>query len=936
MKNYRLKFALCLALLVTRQSYFAQDCEKDISTNPDQPYNNHPFPSGLYNPWINSGFDIGSQTQNGIPSMIQLNDDMEWELSTSNFEFFNPYTSAGTTSPDGRYNYLHPGGVVFDSLDYQWEDGWELLHLGLGYYPNGEPINTAQPNRVVDASVSVPYSRVVPYMIFYNRYRGTLRFFGNLFTEFSNYSDVHIILQFEDIGSSGLSGILRHLEPFDRALDQTTNVTMHESFNPNSGDNNRWFSADFQLGYDPCVCGKNQEWKFDLYGIDEFELEMYGRGIELQMPIADDEGNPNYDVDWLSSNGVNSGLEGGNQIFTKMEGLIEDYKEALDKYEADAASYADFLEKKAILDAFKGFIVDGTTGFVAAPLKSFLKPRLPGDIDNYAAYIKAASKGLLGYGYNHLSMGINPKKSAPKPPDMPTASYSEMRFDGTIESYSEPLAVGPFFIPGSYDESGSTSFLNPYNYPAYNAPVGLSALLKTPDPLIYFESQPTVIDVIQDYDVMDPENPHLFDLSCEKKEKWRNETQFNLRFDESLEIALNSSLDFDLNQTGSYILVEVMLSNKIPENLNDLYLVDDYGIVKNGGNLFFDSEFGNSDGREYLYKSEWVLLEDLNQMIFSLDLENFADITKFGFPIAIPELIYCADPSPTDVDNIPSIIHSDLSLDVESIVLKVAHDYYFDQIGTNGDQVNTFQVFSYLMYDQDAGINHLDDESTWSTLTADFEAYTTGEVTLGSELIDTNHPAVTSVLFNGGLVIDAQRVLITDGLNIANGYTLTINALEEIRIESGVQLSPSGAVDPRIHFNIKKDFYNTPVFEYVDDPSSFCGQNGDYQSNVASIPINESNEDPSVPDEIFASPKERGSILLFPNPARDLLTLRSSHLDMSFISIHDLSGRPIKQQNLPGQTLQYQMNLSGIAPGTYIVRIDCGDEVFTEKLIIAK
>jgi hypothetical protein len=30
------------------------------------------------------------------------------------------------------------------------------------------------------------------------------------------------------------------------------------------------------------------------------------------------------------------------------------------------------------------------------------------------------------------------------------------------------------------------------------------------------------------------------------------------------------------------------------------------------------------------------------------------------------------------------------------------------------------------------------------------------------------------------------------------------------------------------------------------------------------------------------------------------------------------------------------MDLSGIAPGTYIVRIDCGEEVFSEKLVVTR
>ncbi|HZH55113.1 MAG TPA: T9SS type A sorting domain-containing protein, partial [Sphingobacteriaceae bacterium] len=139
-----------------------------------------------------------------------------------------------------------------------------------------------------------------------------------------------------------------------------------------------------------------------------------------------------------------------------------------------------------------------------------------------------------------------------------------------------------------------------------------------------------------------------------------------------------------------------------------------------------------------------------------------------------------------------------------------------------------------------------------------------------------------------------------------------------------------------IHLNIKKDFYSTPVFEYVDDASNFCGVNGDYQSNIATIRVNDGNGNQGIPDEVLASPKARSTILISPNPARDLLTLRSSHLDMSSITLHDLTGRSLIHRNLPLHTREAQIDLSGIALGTYIVRINCGDQVFSEKIVVTK
>jgi hypothetical protein len=47
----------------------------------------------------------------------------------------------------------------------------------------------------------------------------------------------------------------------------------------------------------------------------------------------------------------------------------------------------------------------------------------------------------------------------------------------------------------------------------------------------------------------------------------------------------------------------------------------------------------------------------------------------------------------------------------------------------------------------------------------------------------------------------------------------------------------------------------------------------------------------------------------------------------------DLSSQ---NETLQSNTRETQVNLSGIAPGTYSVRVDCGDEVFYEKLVVTR
>jgi len=140
-------------------SILAQDaCEKDISTNPMAPYNGHSFPDNRYNPWINSDFDIGALDL-GAVDLIELNNQLTWSsdflsiASTTNLFMLNPYTSEGT--PHARYKYLHPNDVNFTLRDYKWEDGWELLYLGTGFYPNGDPVNAILANSFIDEGQQV-------------------------------------------------------------------------------------------------------------------------------------------------------------------------------------------------------------------------------------------------------------------------------------------------------------------------------------------------------------------------------------------------------------------------------------------------------------------------------------------------------------------------------------------------------------------------------------------------------------------------------------------------------------------------------------------------------------------------------------------------------------------------------------------------------------
>ena len=769
-----------------------------------------------------------------------------------------------------------------------------------------------------------------------------MRCFVNLIIPFGGYSDIKIELQFDN--ANNISGIFRHLEPIDRTLDMTTNVDLIESFMPNAGGNNRWISADFHLGYDPCICNKMQQFRIRLYGIESFELNLTGRGISFDKPIAtlDANGNitgPNYDTDWLSVHNAHN-LEGGNQLFTSLDALISDYGDALDNYNTLNIAYQDYTERQALLNAFKDFTVKGVGGLIpgASGFTSwFIQPKPnPGDStgSNLLNFLNGNAKGILGWGYDQLSSGINPKMTQPKAPDMPMASYSELRFTGDVIGESQFEAIGSFFVPGSYDESLPLDDLEPWSYPAYNVAPGIAATLSIPTPLFKFVS--TTQEVVTEPFT----NPSEQGEVQIQKEVHISSTKLDMRFETPPQIALNKSLDLNMQRTATYFMIEVEFSNSLPKLFPKKPKSN--SSTSTSGNVFTEqfypadaAEMFDSDRRGLnRYSSQWVSLEDLNQFVFSLHrVDSIETQRKAQFQIvSIPPL----PPFVTLTELLtPNFIHTQMRNSLKSIKLKVLHDFYFNQLGKNELPVNTFQVFSYILFNADSAINYLGDTLTWANpQIGDFDQYIPGLITLGNETITTTHPLVHEVIGND-IFINAQEVQITGPLEVQPGYTLVIQALEKIHKQDGASFIPN------IRMRIKKDFYDTPVFEYADNDAvaAFCNNSDAYQANFPSAPLRRRIEEAMAQQELDelskANKPQKSSLTLYPNPARSELTIQTHGAGLDRLTIFDTATRPVMQAS-PGGAALYRTDISRLSPGVYIVRAECGDEVLTEKLVVAR
>ena len=82
---------------------------------------------------------------------------------------------------------------------------------------------------------------------------------------------------------------------------------------------------------------------------------------------------------------------------------------------------------------------------------------------------------------------------------------------------------------------------------------------------------------------------------------------------------------------------------------------------------------------------------------------------------------------------------------------------------------------------------------------------------------------------------------------------------------------------------------------------------------------------------------ESGAIkaMIYPNPAKDKATLSLTGLTANAkIIVSDLQGRIIRTEDLQAGTETYELNTSNYASGVYYIRILCGNNVNTQKLII--
>jgi hypothetical protein len=978
MKN-TIKTIFLFVLIVTDIHSIKSQCLNDASTNPSNPINNemkdgngNPLNGHTVNEFVNR-FNWGSHTGsswNGIPV---VSSGLNWSFTPGN-PMFSPFS----TQMPSEYSYLHQNGALPINCDWHWEDGWELMWMNLGYYPNLENISTPNPNRINPAATSLANPKT-PYFFLYNRYTGKLRHFGNLYGDLSNTIGQQVITTLKHVRQSfntPVSGVFRHLGSYDRALDLPTLHDYMSSNNPYPGNNNTWFSSDFQLGFDPCVCEQPTLWQLDYQSINSWNVNLQGRSVSTTMPVNE------FDEDYLTNTSIqrdwNKG--GGSILYKKLGNMYDDYENEMAEYSKKLANYNKPQNQIAreLVSLSKTLLVNGTLGalvptkgakeFVAKYMKKIDGYFDAGNADKMAAGIRSTSESLLGKGFDFLSQQLigSDFTKAPVKPTMPTATFSEMVINGTIDQ-DNISSISNLYNPGSFNPA--VNQIGAFNYPYWNKPVGLFALLRTPSVQVgqkgvYAKSNFWVRNIGSFGNWSNWQNLIYAETRSRSAtydvvhtQRFKQDIYFKLK--DKLLYRFNHNVDFDFAKTKTMVTFEIEFESDCPDQLyydNPQFGSDkSHKVDLSNSNLSVLSHFvkTNTSNEKLVLTTDWEEItnsaEQLfgGQMVVDAQFRTFSGIatereTKTFLPPPFnktSEISYENTYSlgVFDLENNLFDMTAQMKYNIKKIKMKLMPQMVFKQLGSNGGKISTTQVFTYLIYDKEGGVDLIEAKGAWvsennlSTLVK----YQPGTLTINNEEIKTSSPYVTSV--SGNIIhVNAENIQLTGDITVQSGYEAHLTAYRDI------ETLPNCSISPACVLNVNSSFYGIGSTTEATDGqvSSFCkGINKEYAADQASrITPSDNNPEDTLND--YSNKKNAAviQIVVQPNPADQMAEFNcfSSEDGNYLITVSDLSGRQMTSAsvNVINGKSAFSVNTSNFSSGLYFVTLSGTNKRVTQKLLV--
>jgi hypothetical protein len=868
-------------------------------------------------------------------------------------------------------------GYIYNGEDLKPENGWELLLFNIGSYPNLVP----NPNGEIPD---------VPYIVLYNRYSGVVRVFANYGSGFLptgiSFDAVKVILKFDE-NSPNKSGILRLNEGKDRTLDQvtTTNKIISLAKHPNAPG--KWFSTDFQVTYDPCVCYFPSDMRINFEFITSESLELHGRSISIEQDLI--SGTALETKDYLSNfdyTGVTA--DGGMIMYKALGTLVDDYEAKLEKYRDNLVLANEHNEKVernlAVVKLFKHTVLQGGNAIISEiagkvwfnDVITYANDLVGDTVVTKEQIVKEAKKGFAK-GLDQLIVKNFQKMPTPTSPNTPMATFSEMHFQGSIGN--ETFIGGPnFYTPGTYGSSGTGSPIvsSALKYPVYNDALGVFALLSKPKinisktvPLEMQKNKVTQNTVTS--------NTGSYRIQLYRYQTWAKSYQFQLA--EDLNYIINSALDvknFQIEAGFNIIAKPTFLGKPASVVLNSFHdQVSNVNISSTNTNVFTDApiisndrgigyyELPNYDISNYnlefskstsskiyednvLIQTPFLPIDAFQPMVAGIGIRNEAmnyyenffwdyDLINYDFSqdsygnytwnLNDPDLI-----KPTHTETSTQGYEYDFEIELKLII-----DIEFNTLRSDGSPNSITQIHTFDIAPEDITwlVNDIIPNISMSTENIGqfqqninfFDTDFYGQPVQGCELNGTEY---TCQAWN--------NIFVAGNISTSNGYTAKLKAGNEIYVinESIVNPEIELSINPILNYSHPMPMANG---SYVQQ---FCqgtlgGNAPAYQANIPNktifSPTHEENADSG-----YKTNNGNWDFSLYPNPTSSgtKISLNSTEFEIINARVTDMTGKMIDiQKNSPNS---YSMNLdfTNSAKGFYLITILTKDGTKTKQLIV--
>ncbi len=903
-----------------------------ISTDPNNPINlDTPSPLFLnhFNWFNNNGLFL---------TPYPLND--MFSYSPNQLLMNHPFSSDNS-------GYENLTNVNLDKLDMYYADGWELISVNLGAYPDGTVLTEMQP---IQQSA---YGQI-PYIILYNKKRALLRLFANSLTGIVSGFD-HVVVHLKFANQQKLSGLLMPNSDYSTALDQGTVTTGIATVIKHPNNSTAWFYADFQVGYDPCTCLFESDIKIEFEFVNTLILNMVSNEVSTEIALIDEQGNSNINEDFLASVQYNAGFEGaGLLVYNNLEGLVDDYiakLEAVQAYNESVDQNANIVKRKTtILKIFKFVIIGGAsaiTGNLVPLVQESANDLIKSiGIQGQNIVIKKDDtikevKKILGKEFDSFSQEWIDEPQVKQPsPTVPTARFAESTFNGEINDNT--IVGGPtLFNPGTYPDAQNNQAVTAHNYPVYNEILGLFALLESP---VFSKYTHWNHDVTNSWYSGSFENSEEGYFPAELDQDVASEKIVRFKLNSPLKLAYNPASGVNASQcTVQASLVMDFTSSGVSDYVQWVPL--DPGSLHYSANTInrtlginnlIETESGDASFQLNNTSQAWQFESGF------LDLGNFNDcVFEFKINSSGHYFYETSDGS----SNSQSQMESDILLRIQNAPLhQMPYQLYLKLIvsmpfGGPNPTVTT-QVFTYKInpsqiidtpteipipwsYTENPNGNGSDglahtlyfEDKNWNL--SDYAQY-------GGIYGDIARPyALTNILINGDqtksqlnevVMTAGEEIIVTGESVIADGFTL--------RIDDIVQMTSSPT---------------PPVTnEFL---TSFCGgqQPNQYHANQSRFAQITSTADVSPSYQKML--KTGNALSIYPNPVSESIGIFVPQCSgLALVSIHNAMGELVDSfSNMTDASgLNCYRNLSLLSNGTYTITIQSDGIWFTEKFVVVK